>query len=67
MLNLVDGFAVYGYLSNTLIKTILVLDAEQHKYAVPNDTVMEDLLRSLYFAYVEVVSNPFFERFEFCV
>lgn len=65
LLNLIDGFAVYGYLSNTLVKTVVVLDAEPNGFAVPSDTVTESFLRRLYFAYVETVSNPFFDVFDF--
>jgi len=61
LLNLIDGQAVYGFLSNTLVKTIVVLDVAASGFAVPSDTVMEDLLKRLYNCYVATISNPFFE------
>uniref|UniRef100_A0A7S2WSV4 Trafficking protein particle complex subunit n=1 Tax=Mucochytrium quahogii TaxID=96639 RepID=A0A7S2WSV4_9STRA len=61
LLSLIDGYAVYGYLSNTLIKVIVVLDAQPNAYVVPNDAAMEAYLKKLYFIYVDAVSNPFFE------
>ncbi|GBG33979.1 Trafficking protein particle complex subunit 2-like protein [Hondaea fermentalgiana] len=61
LLNLVDGYAVFGHASNSLVKTMVVLDAEACGYAVPDDAVMEAYLSSLYNAYVDTVSNPFLE------
>lgn len=61
LLNLVDGFAVFGHLSNTLVKTVVVFDAEPTNYVLPSDVQMEALFKNLYGAYVEAVSNPFLD------
>jgi hypothetical protein len=61
LLALVDGLAVFGLLSNSMIKTILVLDAQAAGYALPSDSQVEALLRRLYACYVEAISNPFLE------
>jgi hypothetical protein len=61
LLALVDGLAVFGLLSNSMVKTILVLDAQAVGYALPSDSQVEALLRRLYACYVETISNPFLE------
>ena len=61
LINFVDGWAVYSYLSNTSIKAIVVLDASLNDYAVPDEQFMERYLTDLYFCFVDAVSNPFFE------
>jgi len=60
-LNLIDGCAVYGFVSNSLIKVIIVIDAEATDYVVPEDTDMENLVKKLYKFYVDAASNPFLE------
>ena len=56
--NLVDGYAVYGHYSNSLIKTIVILEAPTE---LLDDVLVERYLKELYSTYVDTISNPFFD------
>eukprot|EP00510_Aplanochytrium_minuta_P008820 CAMPEP_0184050636 /NCGR_PEP_ID=MMETSP0956-20121227/4187_1 /TAXON_ID=627963 /ORGANISM="Aplanochytrium sp, Strain PBS07" /LENGTH=79 /DNA_ID=CAMNT_0026343283 /DNA_START=324 /DNA_END=563 /DNA_ORIENTATION=- len=44
-----------------MIKVILVVDAETDQEMMPEDTKVKQFLEKLYLAYVDTLSNPFFQ------
>jgi len=61
LLNIIDGLSLFGFVSNSLVKIIIVLDARKANFALPKDAVVEAVLKEIYAAYVKKISNPFVE------
>lgn len=55
MLYPTEDFKIYGYVSNTRVKFILVVDE-----VVPKDEEMRLIFRRFHAAFVDAVSNPFY-------
>mmetsp|Transcript_165 Transcript_165/g.262 ORF Transcript_165/g.262 Transcript_165/m.262 type:complete len:122 (-) Transcript_165:57-422(-) len=58
LLSLVGGLAVFGSVSNTLVKTIVVVDVAP-QFTMPDDVTIDAFLKRLYLAYVRTTCNPF--------
>ncbi|EDV21193.1 Trafficking protein particle complex subunit 2-like protein [Trichoplax sp. H2] len=52
-----EDYKVYGYVTNTKIKFVVVVDASGINY---RDTEMRAIFRKLHHAYSDVISNPFY-------
>jgi hypothetical protein len=52
-----EEFRVYGYITNTHIKFVLVLDE-----SVPNEAALQSLFRRLHMLWVDASSNPLYSH-----
>ncbi|KAJ1926298.1 hypothetical protein IWQ60_003918 [Tieghemiomyces parasiticus] len=58
LLQTVGDLAVYGYVTNTRIKVVVVITIPE---TIVKDIEMRGILREIHAAYIALASNPFYE------